>query len=175
MQGEVQETELSSVKFKEGKFSFVASNPERTWEVTCEGTIKGDEMTGYIVAQDFDIPFKGKRVVKEKPAAVAVVAAPISALVGTWELTTESQRGTQTNTLVVKEDMTGTYTMRDNEIVVQDLKVEGDQVSFKVVMIFGEREFTREFKGKLEGTILNGEFVTGRGSQKVTGKKIKSP
>ena len=177
MQGEVQETELSSVKFKEGKFSFAAANPERTWEVTCEGTIKGDEMTGYVVAQDFDIPFKGKRVVKEKPAAAAFAAIeekpPVSPLVGTWELTTESQRGTQTNTLVVKSDMTGTYTMRDNEIAVQDLKVEGDQVSFKVVMSFGEREFTREFKGKLEGTTLNGEFVTGRGSQKVTGKKIK--
>ncbi|MFC1782459.1 hypothetical protein ACFL02_02610 [Planctomycetota bacterium] len=172
MQGEVRETELSTVKFKEGKFSFVASNPERTWEVTCEGAIKGDEMTGYIVTTDIDIPFKGKRVIKEKPAAVAV-APPASPLVGAWELTTESQRGAQISTLVVKEDMTGTYTMRDNEIAVQDLKVEGDQVSFKVVMSFGEREFTREFKGKLEGTTLNGEFVTGSGSQKVTGKKIK--
>ncbi|MCX5637404.1 MAG: hypothetical protein NTX52_06895, partial [Planctomycetota bacterium] len=95
-----------------------------------------------------------------------------SALVGTWELTSESPQGTRTNTLKIKEDMTGTYTTRNNEIPITDLKVEGDQVTFKVNMKFNEQEVTMEFKGKLDGTTLKGQFTTPRGTREVTGKKI---
>lgn len=99
--------------------------------------------------------------------------APAAALVGTWELTTESSRGTRTRNLVINEDLTGTYESRDREFPVTDLTVEGDQVSFNIEMSFGEREFTLEFAGTLDGDALNGEFTTPRGSREVTGKRVE--
>jgi len=99
--------------------------------------------------------------------------APAAALVGTWEMTTESERGTRTRELVINEDLTGTYESREREFPITDLTVEGDQVSFNIEMSFGEREFALEFAGTLEGDSLNGEFTTPRGSREVTGKKVE--
>ncbi len=95
------------------------------------------------------------------------------ALVGTWELTTESERGTRTRELVINEDLSGTYQSRDREFPVTDLTVEGDQVSFNIELSFGEREFVLEFAGTLEDDSLNGEFTTPRGSREVTGKRVE--
>ena len=92
--------------------------------------------------------------------------------VGTWEFTRESSQGTRISTLKIKPDMTGTYTMRDNEVAVKDLKVDGNNVSFKLDLSFNDRQFTMEFKGKVDGKTLNGEFVTQRGSREAIGKKI---
>ena len=97
-----------------------------------------------------------------------------SGLIGRWELTTVSPRGTRTRTLTINEDLTGTYQGRNREIPITDLKVEGDQVSFKIQMKFREREFTMEFKGTLDGTSLKGRWVTARGSRDVTGKKVST-
>jgi hypothetical protein len=102
-----------------------------------------------------------------------LAAKPTDALVGTWELTTESERGTRTRNLVINEDLTGTYESREREFPITDLTVEGDQVSFNIEMSFGEREFSLEFAGTLEGNSLNGEFTTPRGSREVTGKKVE--
>ena len=99
--------------------------------------------------------------------------AGAAALVGTWELTTESERGTRTRELVINEDLTGTYQSRNREFPVTDLTVEGDQVSFNIKMSFGEREFAFGFAGTLEGDSLNGEFTSPRGSRKVTGKRVE--
>ncbi len=96
-----------------------------------------------------------------------------NALVGTWELTTESERGTRTRELVINEDLTGTYESRDREFPVTDVTVEGNQVSFNIEMSFGEREFAFEFSGTLEGDSLNGEFTSPRGSREVTGKRAE--
>lgn len=95
-----------------------------------------------------------------------------SALVGVWELTTISSRGTRTRTLTIKEDLTGTYQGRNRETPITELKIEGDQVSFRVQRKFREREFTMEFKGTLDGKMLKGQWITPRGSRDVTGKKV---
>jgi hypothetical protein len=100
-------------------------------------------------------------------------AAP-SSLVGTWDFTRESQDGTRrTNTLTIKPDMTGTYKGRDTEFPVTGLTVDGDQVSFKVTMKYNDTEVPMEFKGKLEGGTLQGEFTTSRGSREAVGKKVQ--
>ena len=149
--------------------------------------LEGDQVTFYIefgpTDQTFKMEFKGKldgktlkgQMVSERGTSEVtgkkIEAA--SALVGTWELTTVSSQGTaRTNTLKIKEDMTGTYTGRGNEMPITNLAVEGDQVSFKVTMKFNEQEFPMEFKGKLDGESLKGEFTSSRGTREVTGKKI---
>jgi len=96
-----------------------------------------------------------------------------SALVGKWEFTRETPQGTRTSTLTVKPDMTATYSMRDNEVPVTDLKVDGDQVSFKIEMTFNDRQFSMDFKGKVEGDTLKGTFTTARGDREAVGKKVQ--
>jgi hypothetical protein len=96
----------------------------------------------------------------------------VSAIVGTWELTTVSPRGTRTNTLTINEDLTGTYKGRNSETPIMDLKVEGDQVTFKMERSFRDEKTMVEFQGKLDGTTLKGQLITPRGSREVTGKKV---
>jgi len=96
-----------------------------------------------------------------------------SPLVGTWEFTRETQRGTRTSTLKINQDMTATYAARDNEIPVADLSVDGDQVSFKVTMTYNNNEVTMEFKGKVAGDTLTGEWTTARGTREAIGKKAQ--
>ncbi len=125
-----------------------------------EGKFEGKMIKGDISFQRFTIVVTGKKIETTSP------------LFGTWEFTRETSRGTRTSTLKIKEDVTGTYTYRDNETALTDLKVDGDQVSFKVTMKWQGREYPMEFKGKLDGTTLKGKFTTSRGTREATGKKI---
>ncbi len=95
----------------------------------------------------------------------------IPSVFGKWEFTTETQRGTRKRVLTLKEDMTGTYQMRDREVPIKELKIEEQEITFKLEMSFGERSFTMDFRGKVEGDTLDGEFITQRGKREVKGKR----
>jgi len=133
---------------------------DQTFRMDFKGKLDGKTLKGELSSERFISQVAGEKIEAASP------------LIGTWEFTRETQRGTRTSTLKIKEDMTGTYTVRDNELAVTDLKVDGNQVSFKVIMRYGDREVPMEFKGKVDGTTLKGEFTTSRGSREATGKKI---
>lgn len=133
---------------------------DRTFQMDFKGKLDGKTLKGELTSERGTSQVVGRK---------AEAASPI---IGTWEFTRESSRGTRTSTLKIKEDMTATYTVRDNELAVTDLKVDGNQVSFKVMMRYGDREVPMEFKGKVDGRTLVGERTTSRGTNKITGKKI---
>ncbi len=133
---------------------------DQTFTLNFKGTLDGKNIKGQMTSDRGTSEITGKK------------AEQASAAIGTWEFTRESSQGTRTSTLKIKPDMTGTYTMRDNEVDVKDLKVDGNNVSFKIEMSFNDRQFTMEFKGKVDGKILNGEFITQRGNREAIGKKI---
>ena len=136
---------------------------DQTYKMDFKGTLDGNALKGQMTSE------RGTREVTGKKLAAAT-ASPVA---GTWELTSQSQQGgTRTNTLKIKNDMTATYTSRDTESPVTDLKVEGNQISFKITRTFNDQQVTMEFKGTAEGKTLKGEFVSARGSRPVTGKKI---
>jgi len=136
---------------------------DQTFTMEFKGKLDGNTLSGQLTTPNGTRDLTGKKV--EMASA---------ALVGTWEITeaATTDRPARTHTLKIKEDMTGTYTLRDSEVPIADLKVEGDQVTFKVNMKFNEQEVTMEFKCKLDGTTLKGQSVTPRGTREVTGKKI---
>ncbi len=155
-------------------FTIETSFNDQTFKQEFKAKIDGKTLKGQIVSERGTSEVTGKKL-EAAPAATTPAAAKASpaGLVGTWEMTSEGRDGTpRTNTLKIKADMTGTYSGRDNDIPIKDLKVEGSQVSFKYTRSFNDQEFTMEFKGKLEGTTLNGEFVSERGNRPVTGKKV---
>jgi len=133
---------------------------DQTFEMKFKGTLAGKELNGEFATSNGAIKATGKKI----EAAGAVV--------GTWELTSTTQQGTRTSTLTIKEDMTGTYKSRDTETPIKDLKVEDDLVSFKIVREFQGNSVTMEFKGKIDGATLTGQFISERGNREVTGKKI---
>jgi len=133
---------------------------DQTFTLNFKGTLDGKNLKGQMTSDRGTSEITGKK------------AEEASAVIGTWEFTRETSQGTRTSTLKIKPDMTGTYTMRDNEVDVKDLKVDGNNVSFKIELSFNDRQFTMEFKGKVEGKALQGEFITQRGAREAIGEKI---
>jgi len=150
-------------------FSVESSFGDQTFKSDFKGKLEGNALKGQMTSERGTSEITGKKLA---PAAGGA-AAGASAIVGTWEFTRETQQGTRTNTLTIKPDMTGAYKMRDTEVPVTDLKVDGDNVAFKVTMTYNGNEVPMEFKGKLEGKTLKGEFTTSRGSREAVGKKVQ--
>jgi len=152
---------ISNVKFQDGKLSFTRNSKYENFEfeTNFEGTVKGHDLAGVFKTERGEIQAAGERI-----------GAP---LIGKWELTTTSERGTRTRMLTIFSDMTGRYESFGGEIPIKDLKLEGDQVTFIIEMGFGDRIFKQEFKGKLDGKNLTGELVSERGTTEVAGKMLK--
>jgi hypothetical protein len=156
------EIPIKDLKLEGNQVTFVIEMGfgDRTFKMDFKGKLDGKSLTGQLVSERGTTEVAGK-MLKE-----------VSPVVGTWEFTSETSRGTRTSTLKIKEDMTATYMVRDNELAVQDLKVDGNQISFKVIMRYGDNEVPMEFKGKLQGKTLVLERTTSRGAREMTGKKI---
>jgi precorrin-6B methylase 2 len=58
-------------------------------------------------------------------------------------------------------------------IAIKKVNFDDNKVAFKVELEFGDRKMKIGFAGKLDGRKLSGELASSRGSQQVTGKKIK--
>ncbi len=114
-------------------------------------------------------------------AAAALTAAPASAqnLSGTWELTSETGRGTRTQmlTLVVEGSMlTGTVTFTGGgrrggggggggpqAIEISDGTIDGNSFTFTVTRSFGGNSFSQVHSGTIDGDTIGGTIEGGRG------------
>jgi hypothetical protein len=152
------ELDISDVQYERGDVSFrmVRKREDRQWEATFEGNIdrETDTLSGVITSQRGEMKVKGTRA-----------GTP---LIGTWNLESTSERGTRRQRLRVNPDMSGLY----GTIPVKKVNLEGDKVSFKIVLEFGDRTFEMDFEGKLEDSKLTGEMTSSRGSRKMTGTKV---
>lgn len=79
---------------------------------------------------------------------------------GTWKWSVERNGQTFESTLKLKQDgdkLTGSMLGRQgNETAIEDTKVEGETVSFKVVREFNGNKMTQKFKAKVSGDTLKG-------------------
>jgi len=150
--------QIPEVQYERGNVSFTmeGKREDREWKMSFKGTIQRetDTLTGTFTSNRGEIEAVGKRAG--------------SALIGTWTLESTSERGTRKQRLVVNPDMSGLY----GAIPVKNVALEGDKVTFKIVLEFGDQEFEMGFAGKLEGSKLAGEMTSSRGSWKVTGTKV---
>lgn len=154
-------SEISNVKIQDAKLTFsrkVTFN-DNTFESTFEATAKDNALTGTSKGQMGEIAVTGQRIG--------------TALIGRWEITRTTDRGTRTSLLVIDTDLTGRYESFGGEIPIKDVKLEGDQVSFKTEMSFGDQTFVTEYKAKLDGKTLKGQSVSERGTNELTGKKVE--
>lgn len=108
-------------------------------------------------------------------------AVPIAAqdLTGRWEISSETQRGTQNMTLELEQDgsaLTGTVTLTlggrrggggggggARTIEISDGMVDGASFSFTMTLSFGDRSITQSYSGTFEGDAMKGTIEGGRG------------
>jgi len=150
------EHEITDIQYERGKLTFKRTSKiqDRQLDSTFEGTIRSGTLTGVIKSEMGDVPAEGKQI-----------GAP---LIGTWNLEIASEQGTRKQRFRVNPDMSGLY----GALVLKKVNLEGDKVSFKTVLKFGDREFEMSFEGKLDETKLVGELTTSRGTRKVKGAKV---
>jgi hypothetical protein len=90
-----------------------------------------------------------------------------ASLIGTWNLDIESEQGTRKQRLRVNLDMSALY----GPTLIKKINLDGDKVSFKYALQFGDQEYETSFEGKIVESKLIGELKTSRGTSKVTGTR----
>jgi hypothetical protein len=151
------ESKITDLQYERGKLTFKRESKfqDRQMVSTFEGTIGRDNtLTGVIKSERGEVPVEG-----------TLIGAP---LIGTWNLDIESEQGTRKQRLVVNPDLSSLY----GSNLIKKINLDGDKVSFKYVMSFGDQEFETSFAGKLAESKLTGELTTSRGTRKVTGTKV---
>jgi hypothetical protein len=150
------ESEVIDLQYERGKLTFkrTSTYQDTKRESTFEGTIERDTLSGVMKSERGEITVEGK-----------LVGAPI---IGTWNLEVASERGNRKQRLLVNPDMSGLY----GAIAVKKVNLEGEKVSFQIVLEFGDQKYEMNFAGKIEDSKLTGEITTSRGSQKITGTKV---
>jgi hypothetical protein len=91
---------------------------------------------------------------------------------GTWKWTVERNGQTFDNVLKLKQDgkkLTGTINSRQgNDIDIEDGKVDGDKVSFKVTRTFGDNKIVQEYSGTIKEDKITGKVEFERNGEKMS-------
>lgn len=98
--------------------------------------------------------------------ASAQTAPDFSAVLGVWEMTLETPRGsmTQTLTFVADDDeLTGSATARNGTIQLQNVAFEDDRISFQVTRTLRNREITQSYSATIDGDQMTGTVSGARG------------
>lgn len=88
---------------------------------------------------------------------------------GTWKWTTERNGQTMETTLKLKQEgekLTGTMSGRQGtETAIEEAKIDGDKVTFKVTREYNGNKMVIQFEGKIDGDTIKGERKTERDGQ----------
>ncbi|MEJ2237715.1 MAG: hypothetical protein P8X82_05420 [Gemmatimonadales bacterium] len=94
---------------------------------------------------------------------------------GKWETTRETPRGTMTSTFTFQVEgnkLTGSIGSQMGDVEISEGTVEGNKISFKMVMSRGDRTFEMSYSGTVEGDTITGTMETPRGEVPWTAKRI---
>ncbi len=138
------------------------------------GTVEAGKIANLVVASDapwkedaeiFAVFVDGVRFAERKDDEEDT-SPPSSNVSGTWTLTLETPRGSQdsTATLTMAEDgkVTGEVeSERGGSASVEDGRMSGDELSFKVTRDMGGRSMTASYRATVTGEALEGNFSAG--------------
>jgi hypothetical protein len=112
-----------------------------------------------------------RRAIVIVPALLIVAASTVLAadVTGTWKWSIERNGQTRETTLKLKQEgtkLTGTISGRNNtETPIEEGKVEGEEVSFKVTREFNGNTIVLQYKGKVSGDTIKGQVESERDGQ----------
>ena len=93
-------------------------------------------------------------------------------VIGKWQLTINTPMGTQTPILTVNADGTGSLDGQRGSQPVNDLKIEGESVSYTVQFKAMGQEIKLSVKATVEGDALKGRMDTPMGGTDFTGVRV---
>ncbi len=152
------ESKLADVKYADRKLTFtrVFERNGNRMEFAFEGTLGYTSLEGAFKSDRGEAPATGTRVG--------------AALIGTWNLDLESERGARKQRLRVNPDMSALY----GSMLIKKIGFEGDKVTFKYSRESNNQTYETSFEGKIAESKLTGEVKNSRGTSKVTGTKRPS-
>lgn len=146
------------------------------------GTVEAGKIANLVVATDYpwaeDAEIKavfvdGHRFAErasDEPSVPPAVDAS-----GTWSLTMETPRGSRdvTAELSMSEDgkVTGEFKSERGTTELEDGRVDGSKLSFKMTQQMGPRSMESSFNGEIDGERLEGNLSAGPMSFAVTGER----
>jgi len=147
---------ITDLAYERGELSFKRTTKGQDWqfESTFAGRIEGNSISGAFKSQRGEAPVKGTRIG--------------GAAIGTWNLDVAYDQRTIKQRLRVNPDMSGLY----GSIPVKEISLEGNKLSFKIIMEFGDNTFEIDFSGTLDEGKLTGEQTSSQGTYEVTGTKV---
>ena len=98
--------------------------------------------------------------------ASAQSASDFSSVLGAWEMTLETPRGSMAQTLTFVSDgdeLTGSATARNGTIQLQDVAFEEGRLTFQVTRTLRNREITQSYNATIEGDRMTGTVSGARG------------
>ena len=94
------------------------------------------------------------------------------AVTGKWKLTINSPMGTQTPTLTINPDGTGVLEGQRGTQAVNDLKIDGDNVTYSVQFSAMGQNITLKCSATATGDALKGRMDTPMGGADFTGVRV---
>ncbi len=104
-------------------------------------------------------------------AAQDDAAALYQPLLGDWEMTMETPRGTFTQEFVFMlegDALKGTSSSRMGTTALENVSFKDGTLSFDVERSFDERSFTQSYTATIEGDTMKGTVSGGRGDREFT-------
>lgn len=101
----------------------------------------------------------------------ACAAGNANPFVGTWETVATSPLGDQAATWVIAEDGTGMMSSDQGNQSIDGIVVDGNNVSFELIIDAGGQTLALSFNGMVAGDTLTGAFGSDFGDFAVTGTR----
>ena len=98
--------------------------------------------------------------------ASAQTSSDFSAILGAWEMTLETPRGsiTQTLTFAAEDDqLEGTLTAPNGSTELQEVAFQDGTLTFRVTRSMRNRQITQSFTATIDGDQMTGTISGGRG------------
>ena len=98
--------------------------------------------------------------------ASAQASSDFSTVLGAWEMTLETPRGSMTQTLTFVaegDELTGSAMAPNGTIQLQNVSFEDGRVTFEVTRSFRNREITQSYSATIEGDQMTGTVSGPRG------------
>ena len=161
----------------------LTTTPARLFGVADQlGTVEAGKIANLVVATDYPwaegaeikaVFVDGHRFAERESSDPSV--PPSVDASGTWSLTMETPRGSRdvTAELAMSEDgkVTGEFKTERGTTELEDGRVDGSKLSFKMTQQMGPRSIESSFNGEIDGERLEGNLSAGPMSFSVSGER----
>lgn len=156
---------ITEVSFEDGVLKFNLDLADQGFSLSFEATIEGNKIKGNFNMPDIgEIPVSGTR------------GGLLISVAGTYDLMVASALGNNARTLVINDDMTGTYGGGDfDDFPISNVKLEGNRLTLDVTLQVQGNELPSKITLAIDGDEVTGNLDFGQGVATITGKRASAP